>query len=328
MKYSSKLTPRQTEQAIKTVRDSFEDALCAALNLSRVSAPMMVKPESGLNDDLNGVERPVQFDCLDGVENVTVVHSLAKWKRQALKRYNFAVGEGLYTDMNAIRRDEIMDNLHSIYVDQWDWEKVINKEMRNLDTLKTHVKNIVGCICDVKEKLTAQYPALTLPLNREVYFITSEELLQKYPDLPPKERENALCKEHGTVFVMQIGDLLSNGEKHDGRAPDYDDWALNGDLLFWYEPLNCALEISSMGIRVDSKSLYSQLQKANALNRLELPFHKALYNNELPLTIGGGIGQSRLCMLILEKKHIGEVQASVWNDRVYKNCEEEGIILL
>ena len=328
MKYSSKLTPRQTEQAIKTVRDSFEDALCAALNLSRVSAPMMVKPESGLNDDLNGVERPVQFDCLDGVENVTVVHSLAKWKRQALKRYNFAVGEGLYTDMNAIRRDEIMDNLHSIYVDQWDWEKVINKEMRNLDTLKTHVKNIVGCICDVKEKLAAQYPALTLPLNREVYFITSEELLQKYPDLPAKERENALCKEHGTVFVMQIGDLLSNGEKHDGRAPDYDDWALNGDLLFWYEPLNCALEISSMGIRVDSKSLYSQLQKANALNRLELPFHKALYNNELPLTIGGGIGQSRLCMLILEKKHIGEVQASVWNDRVHKKCEEEGIILL
>ena len=328
MKYSSKLSPRQTEQAIKTVRDSFEDRLCTALNLSRVSAPMMVRPESGLNDDLNGVERPVQFDCLDGVENVTVVHSLAKWKRQALKRYEFAVGEGIYTDMNAIRRDEIMDNLHSIYVDQWDWEKVIDKDQRNLDTLKSHVRKIVDCICDVKEILKQQYPALSLSINRDICFITSEELLQKYPDLPAKERENAICKEYGTVFVMQIGDLLSNGEKHDGRAPDYDDWALNGDLLFWYEPLCCALEISSMGIRVDSKSLYSQLQKADALNRLEFPFHKALYNNELPLTIGGGIGQSRLCMLILEKKHIGEVQASVWNDRVHKKCEEEGIILL
>jgi aspartate--ammonia ligase len=326
--YKSILNLRETEKAIKLVKDSFEGILADALNLERVSAPLFVTDSSGLNDDLNGIERPVGFDLLDGGEKVSVVQSLAKWKRAALRRYGFEPGVGLYTDMNAIRRDELMDSLHSVYVDQWDWEKVITKEDRNIDTLKAVVRKIVKAIARTKELVHREYKELNLKITEEVFFITTEELLQKYPGSSPKERENMITKEHQTVFIMQIGEKLSNGQKHDGRAPDYDDWQLNGDILFWYEPLGLALEISSMGIRVDAESLCYQLKAAGCESRKTLPYHKALLNGELPLSIGGGIGQSRLCLMLLEKIHVGEVQVSVWNDKVQEACRKQGIELL
>ncbi len=326
--YKSLLNLIDTERAIKLVKDSFEKKLAESLNLIRVSAPLFVADDSGLNDDLNGTERAVGFDLLDGGEKASIVHSLAKWKRYALKRYGFEKGCGLYTDMNAIRRDEMMDNVHSIYVDQWDWEMVIDKCERNVETLKNTVKKIVSAVCETKRLVSEQYPVLKAEISDDVYFITSEELLRLYPSLNPKQRENEICKKYGTVFVMQIGAVLSNGEKHDGRAPDYDDWSLNGDILFWYPPLNCALEISSMGVRVDEKSLKEQLTVAGCTDRMRFPFHKALLDGQLPCTIGGGIGQSRICLMLLEKIHIGEVQASLWNDRIYKQCEKEGIELL
>ena len=326
--YQSKLNLRETSRAIKLVKDTFQQNFKTALGLERVSAPLFVADSSGLNDNLSGVERVVGFDLLDGGEMVSVVQSLAKWKRMALARYGFLPGEGLYTDMNAIRRDETMDALHSVYVDQWDWEKVITQETRNAETLKVIVKKIVKTIAETQTALKKIYPQLTLDICDDVFFITAEELLQKYPTLSPKERENAITKEKKTVFITQIGGLLSNGAKHDDRAPDYDDWSLNGDILMWYEPLQLAMEMSSMGIRVDAESLDRQLTLAKADDRRAFPFHQALLNNRLPRTIGGGIGQSRLCMLILEKIHIGEVQVSVWNDATLKYCWENNIELL
>lgn len=326
--YKPLLPVRETQSAISVIKRTFEDNLAAALNLKRVSAPLILRPETGLNDDLNGVERPVEFDIKDTGITGQVVQSLAKWKRLALHKYGFAVGEGLYTDMNAIRRDEQMDNLHSIYVDQWDWEKVIDRSERTLATLQETVKKIVGAICDTQEKIMALYPVLTAKLSREVSFITTQELEDMYPSLSPKERENAYLKEHKTACIMQIGDTLKSGIKHDGRAPDYDDWALNGDIIFWSDVLQCALEVSSMGIRVDEKSLDEQLTKAGCDHRRQLSFHKALLAGELPLTMGGGIGQSRLCMLLLEKAHIGEVQVSIWDEDTIASCKAAGIDLL
>ena len=326
--YKPKLSIYETQRAIEFVKHTFQHNIRRALNLKRVSAPLFVVGSSGLNDNLNGVERPVSFDIPGIGENGEVVHSLAKWKRLALKRYDFYVGNGLYTDMNAIRRDERLDNLHSIYVDQWDWEKVIDRSMRNTDYLKETVIKIVGAICDTNDALKREFPALNTELKREVTFITTQELEDMYPDLTPNDREKAFVREHKTVFLMQIGDKLKSGEPHDGRAPDYDDWSLNGDILFWNDVLDCAFEISSMGIRVDEKSLAEQLKKSGCTDRAELPFHKMLLNGELPLTMGGGIGQSRLCMLMLGTAHIGEVQASIWDDETIKACEEKGIILL
>jgi aspartate--ammonia ligase len=326
--YQPMLSVYETQTAIGMIKRTFEDRLAAALNLKRVSAPLFVEPKTGLNDDLNGVERPVEFDVRETRESVQVVQSLAKWKRMALHKYGFPVGEGLYTDMNAIRRDEDMDNLHSIYVDQWDWEVVIDRPSRNPEALKQTVRKIVGAICDTEDALTAAFPKLTGLLTRDVYFVTTQELEDRYPGLSPKEREAACLKEHGTAFIMQIGDQLRSGVRHDGRAPDYDDWALNGDILFWNDLLGCAFEVSSMGIRVDEKSLDEQLTKARCDHRRSLPFHKALLAGELPLTMGGGIGQSRLCMLLLEKAHIGEVQVSVWDGETLANCAAAGIHLL
>ena len=327
--YCSALGLYDTQKAIGQVKQIFMVKLCAALHLKRVTAPLFVDPATGLNDDLNGVERPVSFDIPSVQKNAQVVHSLAKWKRMALKQYDFRVGNGLLTDMNAIRRDEELDNLHSIYVDQWDWEKVIDRESRNVAYLKDTVNRIVGAICGTMDELKWQFPELAdVELKREVTFLTTQELEDKYPGLTPKERENEICREYKTVFLMQIGDLLASGEKHDGRAPDYDDWQLNGDLLFWHEPLKCALEISSMGIRVDEKSLDSQLTKAGCDERRKLPFHKMLLAGELPLTIGGGIGQSRLCMLLLAKAHVGEVQVSLWDEETMKVCRDGGLVLL
>ena len=326
--YKSKLDVLQTQSIIRSLRHKFEEHLCDALNLSRVSAPLFVKRGSGLNDDLSGVERPVSFDILQSGEVVEVVHSLAKWKRMALAKYGFKLHTGLYTDMNAIRRDEKCDNIHSLYVDQWDWEKVISAEDRTVEFLKDTVKRIYAAILATADFVERKYPCLENYLPRDIFFITSQQLLEKYPDLSSKERENAIAKEYGAVFVMQIGSILSDGKKHDGRAPDYDDWALNGDLLIYNRVLDSALEISSMGIRVDKESLVGQLTAENKLDRLELPFHKALMNDELPLTIGGGIGQSRLCMLLLQKAHIGEVHASVWPEEEIKKCKETGIELL
>lgn len=326
--YNPVLNTRDTEIAIKLVKDFFERELARQLNLTRVSAPIMVTPQSGLNDNLNGVERPVDFDILETGERAEIVHSLAKWKRLALKQYGFPVGEGLYTDMNAVRRDEEMDNLHSIYVDQWDWEKRIDRATRTLQTLKVTVCSIVGAVCDTQDRLAAAYPALTPVLSREVSFVTTQELEDRFPDLAPKERENAYLKEHKTAFIMQIGDRLKSGIKHDGRAPDYDDWALNGDIVFWNDVLECAFEVSSMGIRVDEKSLDEQLTKAGCDDRRRLPFHAALLAGELPLTMGGGIGQSRLSMLLLKKAHIGEVQVSVWDRKTVETCQNAGIVLL
>ncbi len=327
--YQSPLDEYDMQRAIVYIKDVFQQILAREMNLKRVSAPLFVMEASGLNDNLNGVERPVSFDIrdLEGAE-AQVVHSLAKWKRYALKRYAFRVGNGLYTDMNAIRRDEDLDNIHSIYVDQWDWEKVITEENRNLDFLKLVVRAIVQTICNTNDHMKVNYPQIKVDLSREVTFITSQELEDLYPDLSPKERENVFTKEHKTVCIMQIGGPLRSGKPHDGRAPDYDDWALNCDLLFWHEALGIALEISSMGIRVDKESLLRQLKAAGCEERKELPFHKMLLNDELPLTVGGGIGQSRLCMLLLGCAHIGEVQVSAWDHETRKACEEAGIRLL
>ena len=327
--YDPRLSVRETQEAIKYIRDTFQKEFGKEMNLERISAPLFVEKSSGLNDDLNGVERPVQFD-IAGVpgETIEVVHSLAKWKRMALYRYDFRVGKGILTDMNAIRRDEELDNLHSCYVDQWDWEKVIDRSDRNEDYLKAVVKRIVGVICNTLDELKYYYPQLELELNRDVAFVTTQELEDRYPDLTPKQRENVFVKEHGTAFIMKIGDKLKSGEPHDGRAPDYDDWALNGDILFWHETLGCALEVSSMGIRVDAKSLAEQLTKAGCEDRRELLFHKMLLEEKLPLTIGGGIGQSRICMLLLGKAHVGEVQASIWDEETLNACEKAGICLL
>ncbi|MEG0014146.1 MAG: aspartate--ammonia ligase [Cellulosilyticaceae bacterium] len=327
--YEAKLDLRETEVAIKKLKDYFESALAYELYLTRVSAPLFVKPHTGLNDNLNGSERAVAFDILDdNHETAEIVHSLAKWKRMALARYKFGVDEGLYTDMNAIRRDEELDNLHSIYVDQWDWEKVITTDMRTEKYLKQTVKKIYNAFLKTQNFIAHEYPLLDKWLPDEITFITSEELLQAYPHLTGKERENEICKDKKAVFIMQIGDILSNGEKHDGRAPDYDDWALNGDILFWNPVLERAFELSSMGIRVDEKSLKEQLKAADCEEREKLEFHHMLLNGELPYTIGGGIGQSRICMFFLQKAHIGEVQASIWQDEMIDVCERNGIHLL
>ena len=326
--YQSVLNLYDTQSAIGLLKRTFEERLCLALNLKRVSAPLFVDPDTGLNDDLSGVERAVRFDLKETGRDAVVVHSLAKWKRMALAVYGFSAGEGLYTDMNAIRRDEEMDNLHSVYTDQWDWEKIITKETRNEDYLKKVVQGIVGAICDTLDFLKCRYPQLSVELTRTVSFITSQQLYDLYPHLTSKERENAYLKEHKTAFIMQIGDKLTSGKPHDNRAPDYDDWSLNGDILFWSDLLGCAVEISSMGIRVDEKSLDAQLTKANANERRNFPFHKALLSGKLPLTMGGGIGQSRLSMLLLEKAHIGEVQVSLWDEETHKICKENAITLL
>lgn len=326
--YHSCLSRYETQEAIGAIKNLMQKKLCMALKLKRVTAPLFVDPAMGLNDDLNGVERPVNFDIPDAGTTAQVVHSLAKWKRMALYHYDFHVGKGLLTDMNAIRRDEELDNLHSIYVDQWDWEKIITREERTLDYLKSTVQRIVGTICNALDEIKYQYENLDTELCRDVAFITAQELEDLYPSLTPKEREQVYTKEHKTVCIMQIGDVLASGEKHDGRAPDYDDWKLNCDILFWHEPLQCALEISSMGIRVDEKSLDEQLKKAGCDERRNLPFHKMLLNGELPLTIGGGIGQSRICMLFLGKVHVGEVQASIWDEETLTACKKAGIEIL
>ncbi len=326
--YTDTLSLFDTQIAIGKIKRSFEDKLSASLNLRRVSAPLFVEPSTGLNDDLNGTERAVRFDVLETGRDAVVVHSLAKWKRMALYTYGFEPGMGLYTDMNAIRRDEEMDNLHSIYVDQWDWEKVITPFQRTEAYLKETVETIIGALCDTLAELKEAYPAITTEIPRNVTFITSEELLQLYPDKTPKERENAFVKEHKCVFLMQIGDVLSNGEKHDGRAPDYDDWTLNGDILCWNDVLGCAFEISSMGIRVDKDALDAQLKKAGCDDRRNFLFHSLLLADKLPLTMGGGIGQSRVCMLLLGKAHVGQVQVSVWDDETVEKCKEAGIVLL
>ena len=327
-RYQPALGLYETQKAIGLIKNIFQVKLCAALHLKRVTAPLFVDPATGLNDDLNGVERPVGFDIpAVGIEG-QVVHSLAKWKRLALHDYNFFVGNGLVADMNAIRRDEELDNLHSIYVDQWDWEKVIDESTRNEAYLKDTVRRIVSAICGTLDELKWQFSSLDTDLCRDVFFLTAQELEDMYPQLTPKEREAVITKKHKTVFIQQIGGKLRSGQPHDGRAPDYDDWSLNGDLLFWHEPLQCPLEISSMGIRVDPESLDRQLTEAGCDNRRELPFHKMLLNGQLPLTIGGGIGQSRLCMLLLGKAHIGEVQASLWDEETKRLCKEAGIVLL
>ncbi len=326
--YKPILSLYETQTAIGIIKRCFEDKLSAALNLKRVSAPLFVEPSTGLNDDLNGTERAVVFDIADTGTDGAVVHSLAKWKRYALYKYSFPVGEGLYTDMNAIRRDEELDNLHSIYVDQWDWEKVITREQRNIEFLKSVVRAEVKAMCETNAYIKSLFPQLDTELKEEVTFVTTQELEDMYPQLTPKERENAFTKEHKTVFVMKIGDVLKSGVKHDGRAPDYDDWELNGDILFWNDLLGVAFEVSSMGIRVDKVSLEAQLKKANAENRKSLLFHRLLLDGTLPLTIGGGIGQSRLCMLMLKKAHIGEVQVSIWDSSTREKCKEAGIELL
>ena len=327
--YDPRLSIRETQDAIKYIRDTFQKEIGREMHLERISAPLFVERSSGLNDNLNGTERPVAFDMagLPG-ETLEVVHSLAKWKRMALKKYGFQPGEGLYTNMNAIRRDEELDNLHSCYVDQWDWEKVIAKEDRNLDTLKDTVRQIFKVIKHMQHEVWYKYPNAVKDLPEDIFFITTSELEALYPDCTPKERENRITREHGCVFLMQIGDKLADGKPHDGRAPDYDDWQLNGDILFWFEKLGCALEISSMGIRVDETSLAEQLKKAGCEERKDLPYHKMLLNGELPCTIGGGIGQSRLCMLLLDRVHVGEVQASIWPEEMRKICREHNIILL
>ena len=328
--YHSCLSLYDTQKAISLIKRVFEDTLCGNLNLSRVSAPLFVEASTGLNDDLNGVERPVSFDVPDIGRDAQVVHSLAKWKRLALHRYGFRPGKGLYTDMNAIRRDETLDNIHSIYVDQWDWEKVITPEERNVAYLKATVQSIVDAIVSTQRTLRAIYPQLnTVPdLVPEVTFITTQELEDRYPELTPKERENAITRECGTVFLMQIGGKLRSGQPHDGRAPDYDDWTLNGDLLVYNRVLGTAFELSSMGIRVDPEALDRQLALAGCDDRRGLPFHKMLLNGELPLTMGGGIGQSRVSMALLGKAHIGEVQSSLWDEPNLKAAEEAGVILL
>ena len=326
--YAPVLDAYDTQRAIAYIKATFQDEFSSALNLKRVSAPLFVTENSGLNDNLNGYERPVSFDIPAVGAEAQVVHSLAKWKRLALKRYHFTVGNGLYTDMNAIRRDEALDNVHSIYVDQWDWEKIITRENRNLDFLKLIVRAIVRAICNTNDRLHVRYPQLRTNLTPEVSFITSQELEDMYPDKVPSEREKLYVREHKTACIMQIGGVLRSGKPHDGRAPDYDDWGLNCDIFFWDEVLDRALEISPMGIRVDAESLARQLELSGCENRRELPFHKMLLAGELPLTIGGGIGQSRLSMLLLGCAHIGEVQSSVWDAETIAACEKAGIPLL
>lgn len=327
--YSSRLDLRETEVAIKRVKDYFEKSLAKKLNLTRVSAPIFVKKETGLNDNLNGVERPVAFDAKDITgSTMEIVHSLAKWKRLALHRYGFKSGEGLYTDMNAIRRDEILDNLHSMYVDQWDWEKIITKEDRNEEFLKRVVKDIYQVFKDTEEYISIMYPGYDKILPEDIFFITTQELEDRYPELTCKQREDAIAREKKAVFLMKIGDTLKSGEKHDGRAPDYDDWSLNGDIIFYYPVLDIAFELSSMGIRVDACALLSQLNKSGCGDRKNLPFHRMLLDGKLPYTIGGGIGQSRICMFFLRKAHIGEVQASVWPEHMVSKCEKDNIMIL
>lgn len=329
--YNSLLNVYDTQKGISLLKRLFEDRLAALLNLYRVSAPLFVEKDSGLNDNLNGYERPVEFDILHADGTAQVVQSLAKWKRLALKRYNFYPGKGIYTDMNAVRRDEdVLDNLHSVYVDQWDWEKVILPENRNIDYLKSTVMDIVKAVCDTQDTMQSIYPQLQcLPkIDRNVSFITSQELEDLWPDKTSKERENAYLKTHKTAFIIGIGGALKSGKPHDGRAPDYDDWSLNGDILFWDDLLECAFELSSMGIRVDPQTLDRQLTVSGCDDRRNLPYHKMLLAGELPLTIGGGIGQSRLSMLLLGKCHIGEVQASIWDRDTAGKCEAAGIMLL
>ena len=328
--YAPLLSIYETQKAIGLLNRLFEDRLSGALRLHRVSAPLFVAASSGLNDDLNGVERPVSFDIRGVDDTAVVVHSLAKWKRLALKRYQFHPGEGLYTDMNAIRRDEDLDNLHSAYVDQWDWEKIIEAQDRTVDYLKATVRDIVGALRDTQSFLRSMFPQLcVLPeIPEEITFITTQELEDLYPDLTPKQREHAFVKDHPVTFLMGIGGKLKSGKPHDGRAPDYDDWNLNGDILLWNPVLERAFELSSMGIRVDPAAMDRQLTIAGCDDRRELPFHKMLLEGKLPLTIGGGIGQSRLCMLLLGKAHIGEVQASVWDEQTIQACQDAGVILL
>jgi len=327
--YHSPLTIRETEVAIKEVKDHFERALAKNLHLTRVSAPLFVRPESGLNDNLNGVERPVSFDIKEQDGSVAeIVHSLAKWKRYALKNYNFHSGEGLYTDMSAIRRDEDTDNIHSLYVDQWDWEKVISKEERNTETLQYTVRKVYQALKDTEEYISRRYNYIDPLLPDDIFFITTQELEDLYPHLTTKEREKAIAKEKGSVFISKIGGVLASGERHDGRAPDYDDWELNGDIIVYYPVLDIGLELSSMGIRVDEDSLKAQLKEAGCEDRAELPFQKALLNGELPYTVGGGIGQSRICMYYLRKAHIGEVQSSLWPENVVEAAADAGIHLL
>ncbi|WP_040195874.1 aspartate--ammonia ligase [Candidatus Soleaferrea massiliensis] len=326
--YHSKLDIIETEIAIKLAKDTFERLLAERLNLLRVSAPLFVRPQTGLNDDLNGVERPVQFDIKELGGDVQIVHSLAKWKRLAIKRYGIERGRGLYTDMNAIRRDEDLDNLHSVYVDQWDWEKSIVPADRNMQTLKQTVHGIVDVLRKTQKTLHERFPVLENFLEQDVTFISTQELEDRWPNLTPNERENRIAKEKGIVFISGIGGRLRSGERHDGRAPDYDDWTLNGDILIWYPVLGRAVELSSMGIRVDAPSLTRQLELSGCEERRHLTFHRQLLSGELPLTMGGGIGQSRLCMVLLQKAHIGEVQASVWSDEMIETCEANGIHLL
>ena len=326
--YHTPLSVYEMQRAIEFIKSNFQVNLSNALNLRRVSAPLFVDENSGLNDNLNGVERPVSFDIPDVGTNAQVVQSLAKWKRLALKRYDFKVGKGLFTDMNAIRRDEEVDNLHSVYVDQWDWEKVISAEDRNVAYLKRTVRDIVSAVSETSSALNVAFPSLHTKLPSEVFFITTQELEDLYPDLTPKQREDEICKKKGVVFLMQIGKILKSGIKHDGRAPDYDDWELNGDILYWNDVLGHAFEVSSMGIRVDPKSLDAQLTIAGCDDRRTLPFHKMLLGGELPLTMGGGIGQSRLCMLLIGTAHIGEVQASLWDADTRRLCEDAGVLLL
>ncbi|EIW14643.1 Aspartate--ammonia ligase [Lactiplantibacillus pentosus KCA1] len=327
--YDPKLSVKETQQAIRYIRETFQDEFGKQLNLSRLSAPMFVEKKTGLNDNLNGVEKPVSFTMQDmGDEQIEIVHSLAKWKRVALKRYGFDMHEGLYTNMNAIRKDEDLDNYHSAYVDQWDWEKVISKEERTVETLKATVRQIFKVIKHMEHEVWYKFPQAVHHLPDEIHFMTTQELEDMYPDMTPRERENAICKKLGCVFLMQIGWKLDSGERHDGRAPDYDDWKLNGDILFWYEPLDQAIEISSMGIRVDAESMKKQLKDADAEDRLSLPYHQMILNEEVPYTIGGGIGQSRLCMLLLGKAHVGEVQAALWPQEMIDQCAAHNIHLL
>lgn len=326
--YVPKLDMIETQLAIKLAKDTFERRIAEILDLARVSAPLFVRPESGLNDDLNGIERPVQFDVLDMGVDVQVVQSLAKWKRMALADYGFAAGTGLYTDMNAIRRDETLDNLHSVYVDQWDWEKVIHAEDRTEAFLRRTVKRLWRAFVETQNVIAKSFPVISRHLPEDIFFVTTQELEDRWPDKTPKEREDLIAKEHGAVFVMQIGDKLKSGLPHDGRAPDYDDWSLNGDILIWYHVLGRAVELSSMGIRVDAQTLRRQLALSGKEDRASLPFHKMLLENKLPLTMGGGIGQSRICMVMLEKAHIGEVQASIWPDDMRESCRARGAYLL
>lgn len=327
-RYESSLGVIETQQAIKDLKDFFENRLGEMLKLTRVSSPLFVLPETGTNDNLNGVEKPVSFEVPHLRKDAEIVHSLAKWKRVALKKYGFSVGRGLYTDMNAIRKDEELDNLHSLYVDQWDWELIINKEDRTMETLKKVVKSLYKVFKETEEHVHMIYPEVECVLPEEITFITTQELLDMYPNLTPKEREDAIVREKKAVFLMQIGKVLSNGEKHDGRSPDYDDWDLNGDILFYNPVLDNAIELSSMGIRVDEKALERQLKLANCEDRKELDYHKALLEGKLPYTIGGGIGQSRICMFFLNKAHIGEVQVGIWPQEMVEECAKSGIVLL